>query len=219
MKTFERQRTETIEHLEKEGYIKDPRIKDAMLKVRRELFVPQGYKRDSYVDTPLPIPGGATISAPHMYAITFEAVKLRKGEKVLEVGSGSGYGAALISELVWRKGETITIEIAPEVFEFAKNNLKKAGYKNVKVICGDGSLGYEKDAPYDAVIVTAACPEIPRPLVNQLKPGGRLVAPVGGISTGQDLIYLEKTKDGEIKTKNLGSVIFLPLTGKHGYKI
>lgn len=89
----------------------------------------------------------------------------------------------------------------------------------MKVICGDGSLGYEKDAPYDAIIVTAACPEIPKPLVGQLKNGGRLVAPVGGISAGQDLIYLEKTKEGEIKTKNLGGVIFLALRGKYGWRV
>lgn len=219
MKTFEKQRMEVVEHLERIGYIKDPRIKKAMLKVKRELFVTQDYKRDAYVDMPLPIPGGATISAPHMYAITLKAVKLKKGEKVLEIGSGSGYGAALINELVGSEGRTITVEIIPEVCGFAIKNLKKTGYKNVKVIRGDGSLGYEKDAPYDAIIVTAACPEIPKPLVNQLKTGGRLVAPVGGISSGQDLIYLEKTKEGEIKTRNLGGVIFLPLTGKHGYKI
>lgn len=219
MKTFEKERIEAIEHLERMGYIKDPKIKSVMLKVKRELFVAPDYKQDAYIDMPLPIPGGATISAPHMYAITLEAVKLKKGEKVLEIGSGSGYGAALISELAGSKGKVITIEIIPEVCEFAKKNLKKAGYKKVKVICGDGSLGNEKNAPYDAIIVTAACPEIPRTLVNQVKNGGRLVAPVGGISSGQDLIYLEKTKEGEIKTKKLGGVIFLPLTGKHGYKI
>ncbi|HKZ45648.1 MAG TPA: protein-L-isoaspartate(D-aspartate) O-methyltransferase [archaeon] len=219
MKGFENERKELVEHLEKIGSLKNPEIKKAMLKVKRELFVTSEYRFDAYVDMALPIVGGATISQPYVYAITFEALKLKKGEKVLEVGSGSGYGAALISELVGKKGKTITVEIVPEVCDFAKSNLKKAGYKNVKVVCSDGSIGYEKEAPYDAIIVTAACPEIPKSLVNQLKNGGRLVAPVGGISTGQDLIFLEKDKNGEIKTKTLGGVIFLPLTGKHGYKI
>lgn len=216
MEELEKQKREVLAHLEAIGRLKSPEIKRAMLKVRRELFVLPEYKEEAWVDAPLPIVGKATISAPHMYVIMLEAVKLKPGEKVLEVGSGSGYGAALIKEIV-KRGKVITIEIVPEVCEFARKNLKRAGYKTVKVICGDGSQGFPKEAPYDSIIVTASCPEIPKPLIEQLKVGGRLVAPVGGISGGQDLIYLEKTKEG-IKTENLGPVIFLELKGKYGWR-
>lgn len=218
MEDLERQKNETMANLENLGYLKNPEVKKAMLKVRRELFVLSEYRKEAWIDTPLPVVGKATISAPHMYAIMLEAADLKKGEKVLEIGTGSGYGSALIKEIV-KGGEVVTMEIFTEVCNFAKKNLKKAGYGTVKVICGDGSQGYDKEAPYDAIIVTAACPEIPKPLIEQLKPGGRLLAPVGGITTGQDLIYLFKTKGGEIKKKVILPVIFLPLFGKFGYKV
>jgi protein-L-isoaspartate(D-aspartate) O-methyltransferase len=216
MKELEKQKLETIENLKREGRLKSKEIIEAMLKVKRELFVLPEYKNEAWLDTPLPIVSGATISAPHIYAIMLEAVKLKPGEKVLEIGSGSGYGAALIKEIV-KKGKVITIEINPEVYEFAKNNLKKAGYKNIKVVLGDGSLGYEEEAPYDAIISTAAAPKIPKPWIDQLKEGGRLISPVI-TAFGQELIYLEK-KDNRIKTKNLGPVVFLELLGKYGKKV
>jgi len=216
LKEAKKQKLETIENLKREGRLKSKEIIEAMLKVKRELFVLPEYKNEAWLDTPLPIVSGATISAPHIYAIMLEAVKLKPGEKVLEIGSGSGYGAALIKEIV-KKGKVITIEINPEVYEFAKNNLKKAGYKNIKVVLGDGSLGYEKEAPYDAIISTAAAPKIPKPWIDQLKEGGRLISPVI-TAFGQELIYLEK-KDNRIKTKNLGPVVFLELLGKYGKKV
>jgi len=220
MKELEKQRIDVVEHLERIDYLKDPRIKKAMLKVKREQFVLPAYRRDAYIDTPLPIPGEATISAPHMHVIFMSSVKLKPGDKVLEVGAGSGILLAYIKEIVGKKGKVFGIEITPEVYKFAKKNLKKSGYdKKVKLVLGDGSLGLEKEAPFDKIIVSAACPEIPRPLIKQLKSGGILVAPVGGIGGGQDLIYLEKTKEGEIKTKNLGGVIFVKLTGKYGWRI
>lgn len=218
MEELEKEKKEVISHLEATGKLKSPEIKRAMLTVKRELFVLPEYRKDAWLDTPLPIVGTSTISAPHMYAIMLEAVKLKPGEKVLEVGSGSGYGAALMKEIVGENGKVITVEIDREVAEFAKNNLKKAGYKDVKVVCGDGSKGYKKEAPYDAIIVTAAAPEIPKALIEQLKIGGRLISPVGGISGGQDLILIKKTEEG-IKKENLGPVIFLPLRGKFGFKI
>jgi len=218
MDNFEQKRKEVIENLEALGRLKSPEIKKAMMKIRRELFVTPEYKNLAYADTPLPIVGGATISAPHMYAITFEAVKLKKGEKVLEIGAGSGYGAAIAQELIGDKGLVVTIEIIKEVYEFAKKNLKIAGYDDVKIIYGDGSLGCKEYAPYDCIISTAACPEIPKPWVEQLKPNGRLVSPVGSLAYGQDFIYLKKLADGKIEKKNLGGVVFLPLTGKYGYK-
>lgn len=217
---LEKARKDVVEHLERIGYIKDPRIKRAMLKVKREFFVLSEYKLDAYVDTPLPIPGGQTISAPHMHAIFMSALKLKPGDKVLEIGAGSGILLAYMKEVVGKKGKVFGIEIVPEAYKFAKKNLKKAKYdKEVKLVLGDGSKGLPKEAPFDKIIVSAACPEIPKTLIKQLKRGGILVAPVGGISGGQDLIYIEKTKKGQIIKKNLGGVIFVPLTGKYGYRV
>jgi len=217
---LEKARKDVVEHLERMGYIKDPKIKRAMLKVKREFFVLSDYKLDAYVDTPLPIPGKQTISAPHMHAIFMSALKLKPGDKVLEVGAGSGILLAYMKEVVGKKGKVFGIEIVPEAYKFAKKNLKKAKYdKEVKLILGDGSKGLPKEAPFDKIIVSAACPEIPKTLIKQLKPGGILVAPVGGLSGSQDLIYIEKTKKREIIKKNLGGVIFVPLTGKYGYRV
>jgi len=210
---------ETIENLVAIGRLKSPEVKRAIMSVKRELFVLPGYKEDAWVDTALPIVGKATISAPHMYAIMFEEAKLKKGEKVLEVGSGSGYGAALIRELVGKEGKVITMEIEPEVYDFAKKNLKKAGYTDVKIVLSDGSIGYEKEAPYDCIIVTATAPEIPRVLIKQLRPGGRMLAPVGGTYINQKLIYVKKNEDGSLEERDVCDVIFVPLKGKFGYKV
>lgn len=217
MNYFERKRKEMVERLKELGYIKDKRIEKAMLKVKRELFVPPEYREDAYVDTPLPIPGNATISAPHMHCIYLHALELKEGEKVLEVGFGSGILLAYIKEIIGKKGRVIGIEINPETFKFGKENLRKAGYKGIKLILGDGSKGLEKEAPFDKILISAACPEVPKPLIEQLKPGGFLIAPVGGISGGQELIRLRKNE--KIKEESLGSVIFLPLVGEYGFKI
>ena len=220
MINLKKEREEVVKHLEAIGYIKDERIKRAMLKVKRELFVLPEYKQDAYVDTPLPIPGGQTISAPHMHAIFMSALKLQSGDKVLEIGAGSGILLAYMKEVVGIKGKVIGIEIVPEAYEFAKQNLKKTGYdKKVKLILGDGSNGLPKEAPFDKIVSGASAPEVPKPWIDQLKPGGILVTPVGGLSAGQDLIYVEKTKEGKIVKKNLGGVVFVPLTGKYGYKL
>ncbi len=217
MADFDKQRKLVVDNLEKMGYIQTKEIKKAMMKVRREDFVDPQYRNEAYVDTPLPIPGGVTISALHMHAIFLSALKLKPGEKFLEVGAGSGIVLAYAEELVGKEGKVIGIEYVPDAFEFAKKNLKKTGYlKKVKLILGDGSKGLPKEAPFDKILISASCPEIPRPLIDQLKPGGILIAPVGAID--QELIYLEKTKEGEIITKNLGGVIFLRLKGQFGFK-
>jgi len=209
----------TIDNLVAIGRLKSPEIKKAMMKVRRELFVLPSYKDEAWADVALPIVGKATISAPHMYAIMLEEAKLKEGEKVLEIGSGSGYGAALIRELVGKKGKVITIEIDPEVYEFAKKNLARAGYTDVKIVLSDGSVGYEKEAPYDCIFVTATGPEVPKPLIEQLKNGGRMLVPVGSISGNQELIYIKKNEDGSLEEKNICGVVFVPLQGKLGYKV
>jgi len=161
-----------------------------------------------------------------MVAIMCETLDLEVGHKILEVGTGSGYHAAICAEIVapsdedpnvW--GHVYTIERIADLAEFARKNLEKTGYSNrVTVIVGDGTCGYAEAAPYDRILVTAASPKIPDPLVAQLKVGGKLVIPVGHIHYWQDLILVTKRKDGKIETKNLGSVAFVPLVGKYGWR-
>ena len=194
--------------------VSDKKVLDAISKVDRKDFVLEEYKSSAYSDMPLPVGHGATISQPYTVAFMIEVLKLEEGNRVLEVGTASGWNAALISKIVGKEGKVITIEIVPELVEFAKKNLKK--FKNVEVVKGDGSKGYEKEGPYDAIIVTAASPKIPKPLIKQLKGGGRLVIPVGSES-GQELIKVVKEK-GKIKKESLGFFIFVPLKGKYGFK-
>lgn len=204
-----------VQFLEKCGYIKYPAVKKAMLKVKREDFVLPEYRDKAYSNTPLPIPGGMTISAEHMHAIFLSALKLKKGDKVLEIGAGSGILLAYMKEIVGEKGEVYGVEIIPETYEFAKKNLKKTGYWNkVKLVLGDGSKGLAEFAPYDKIVSSAAPREkIPKTWIDQLKLGGILVTPLGP-TYRQDLIYLEKTKEGKIIKKNLGPVIFVELIEK-----
>lgn len=155
-----------------------------------------------------------------MHAIFLEALKLRPGDKVLEIGAGSGILLAYIKEIVGEKGKVYGIEILPAAYEFAMENLKKTGYdKKVKLVLGDGSLGLPRFAPYDKILSSASSPpKIPKPWIEQLKAGGIIVTPVGPATGNQFLIYLEKTKEGKIIRKSLGSVVFVPLIGKFGYK-
>ena len=192
------------------------KVYEAIRKVPRHLFVPESYKNEAYVDTPLPIGYGQTISAPHMVAIMCELLDLREGDKVLEVGKGCGYHAAVTAEIVGKSGKVISIEYIPELAERARAILKALGYDNVEVIVGDGSKGYEKEAPYDKIYVTAAAPDIPKPLIEQLKPRGRMVIPVG--DSVQWLIIVEKDESGNVRKKNWGSVRFVPLRGEYGFK-
>ncbi|MCS7121776.1 MAG: protein-L-isoaspartate O-methyltransferase [Archaeoglobaceae archaeon] len=191
------------------------KVYKAILKVPRHLFVPERYREDSYADIPLPIGYGQTISAPHMVAIMCELLDLKDGEKVLEIGTGSGYHAAVTAEIVGKKGKVLSIEYIPELAVEAEKNLKMLGYENVIVIVGDGSKGYEPEAPYDKIYVTAAAPDIPRPLIEQLKVGGKMVIPVG--SMDQYLYVVEKDEKG-IRKWNWGAVRFVPLRGEYGFK-
>ncbi len=214
MDIYEERRRRLAERLKYELGLSE-RVYRAILKVPRHLFVPHSYREEAYIDTPLPIGYGQTISAPHMVAIMCELLDLKEGEKVLEIGTGCGYHAAVVAEIVGRKGKVITIERIPELAEMARNNLKALGYDNVIVITGDGSRGYEPEAPYDKIYVTAAAPEIPKPLIDQLRPGGKMVIPV--VDSMQWLYVVEKDRKGEIRKWNWGSVRFVPLRGEYGF--
>jgi protein-L-isoaspartate(D-aspartate) O-methyltransferase len=203
-------REETLSHLVLAGYLKSKNVIAALKAVSREDFLPEELRQHAWEDHPLPIGFGQTISAPHMYAFMLEAAQIHEGDKVLEVGAGSGYGAALLSYLVGRKGKVYTLEVVPQLVGFARTNLKKAGSK-ATVVEADGWHGYAKEAPYDKILVTAACPAVPAPLLAQLKEGGRMLAPVGGYF--QDLVLIEKTKAG-IKETPILPVLFVPLIKK-----
>lgn len=197
--------------------IHDYDVMVAFSHVPRENFVLEEQRRYAYDNSPLPIIHGQTISQPLIVVQMTEELELKKGYKVLEVGAGSGYQAALIAHIVGLEGKVISTEIIPEVADFARINLERTGIKNVEVVDWDGSTGYEKEAPYDRIIVTAACPQIPLPLIEQLKPGGIIVAPVGSLYY-QNLVKLTKYKNGRLEEKVLYGCMFVPLTGKYGFK-
>jgi len=190
------------------------RVVEAMSRVPRELFVPEELRPMAYEDRPLPIGHGQTISAPHMVAMMCDLLDLRGGMKVLEVGGGCGYHAAVMAELVGPSGHVYSVERIPELVEMARRNLERARYRNVSMILGDGTLGYSEQAPYDRISVAASAPDIPEPLKEQLRPGGRMVIPVGSYS--QDLLVV--TKNHDIRVERAMGVIFVPLIGKYGFK-
>ncbi len=196
--------------------VKDKLVLSAMRKVPRHEFVPENLRRYAYEDTPLEIGEDQTISQPYIVALMTELLGLKGGEKVLEIGTGSGYQAAILAEIA---KEVYTIEIIKSLADSAKERLKRLGYKNITVKCGDGYQGWKEYAPFDGIIVTAAPDHIPQPLIDQLKVGGRLVIPVG--SEIQELKLLIKTDKGIIE-KNIIPVRFVPMTGealeKKGFK-
>ncbi|MBN1923689.1 MAG: protein-L-isoaspartate(D-aspartate) O-methyltransferase [Nanoarchaeota archaeon] len=201
-----------LNYWKKDKIITDKKVLNAFKKVERQNFVPKYLKEFAYDDVPLHIGEGQTISQPTTVALMTQALNIKKGDNVLEVGSGSGYQAAILSELVGEKGKVFTIEYLKELYLFAKKNLKS--YKNVKVLLGDGSKGYNAEAPFDKIIVTAASPVIPPPLIEQLKTGGVLLIPVGEFI--QDMLKITKTKSG-LKKEDLGEFRFVPLKGEHGF--
>lgn len=190
--------------------IEDERVLDAMETVPRHVFVPEEYLYQAYEDHPLPIGYGQTISQPYIVAWMTELLELKPGEKVLEIGTGSGYQAAVLA--AFRDIEVYSVEIVPELAETAADRLIELGYTQVKVKQGDGYYGWEEYAPYDAIIVTAAPDHLPAPLVGQLKEGGRIVIPIGPPGGWQDL-WKFIFQDGEIQAYNLGGVAFVPFTG------
>jgi len=214
MDKFYQENRNLVKEIERDG-IKDKKVLNAILEVPRHLFVSEYSLNEAYGNYPLPINAGQTISQPYTVAFMIEALELKKGDKVLEVGAGSGWNAAIIGKIVGNKGKVIATEIISELAISAKENIKKVGLKNIKIICWDGSQGYEKEKPYDRIIVTAACPKIPAPLLEQLKVNGILVAPIGPFFS-QRMIRVIKTKKKVIKD-NLGNFVFVPLRGKYGF--
>lgn len=215
-----------IESLANQGILRSQKVMDAMQAVPRTNFLSPDSRSYDAVDTPLPIGFGQTISAPHMVSIMNEALQLDIGQKVLEVGAGSGWHAATIAEIVapngvprseW--GHIYTTEIVQGLAETARKNIMNAGYGDrITIIMGDGSKGYPERAPYDRLLVTAAAPEVPKPMVDQLKTSGIMLIPVGSYNMFQTLWKLTKEQDGKIKRENLGGVAFVPLTGEYGHK-
>ncbi|MFB3776916.1 MAG: protein-L-isoaspartate(D-aspartate) O-methyltransferase [Bryobacteraceae bacterium] len=200
------------EQIEARG-VRNPAVLKVMRATPRHLFVPEALRSQAYVDSPLPIGLGQTISQPYIVAVMTELLRPDKSSKALEIGTGSGYQAAVLAPLV---RQLYTIEIVPELAKRSAELLKQLGYTNITVRQGDGYLGWPEEAPFDRIILTAAPGEIPKALVAQLKPGGVLVAPVGGTVLGQDLIVLEKAADGKIRERSVFPVRFVPMVRGKG---
>jgi protein-L-isoaspartate(D-aspartate) O-methyltransferase len=190
--------------------IKDRRVLEVMGRIPRHLFVDEGLRNRAYADYPLPIGEGQTISQPYVVALMTEALRLKPADRVLEIGTGSGYQAAVLSEIV---KEVYTIEIRKSLADTAAKRLKALGYMNVKVKYTDGYFGWEEHAPFDAIIITAAANHIPPPLIKQLKEGGRLIIPLGSTVYYQTLTLVTKKK-GELDVEQMGSVAFVPMVGE-----
>ncbi len=216
-----------IHSLTKQGILSTPNVIRALQTVPRTKFLAADSQAYSANDTPLPIGCGQTISAPHMVAIMNEALELHTGQKILEVGAGSGWHAATIAEIVapeqaprseW--GHVHTIEIISSLAEGARKNILNTGYGDrVTIVMSDGSKGYPEKAPYDRILVAAAAPEVPKPLTDQLKTSGVLLIPVGSASLFQMLLKVTKNPDGKLDEKSLGGVAFVPLIGEYGFKL
>lgn len=190
----------------------DPKVMAVMSKVERHRFVSAELASAAYYNRPLPIGHGQTISQPYMVALMTDLMRTSRGDRVLELGTGSGYQAAVLAELV---KEVYTIEIIEPLGKQAAERLAELGYRNVQVKVADGYYGWPEHAPFDSIIVTAAASHVPLPLVRQLKPGGRMVMPVGTSFLTQHLMLIEKQADGSITTRQILPVAFVPLTGSH----
>lgn len=210
MQSIKEHLADTADHLKIDSL--SPQVEKAMQNVPRHKFVPKEFQDNAYENRPLPIGYGQTISQPYIVAIMTELLQLEETDKVLEVGTGSGYQAAILSGLV---DKVFTIEIIESLGKRAKQQLKALDYENVEVDIGDGYYGREADAPFDAIIVTAAASHVPPPLVKQLKPDGRMIIPVGSRFMVQELLLVKKDDDGNVITEQLLPVAFVPLTGGH----
>lgn len=206
---FVKERVRMVEEQIQSRGVTNPLVLESMREVERHQFVPEGSRWEAYADRPLPIGNEQTISQPYIVAFMTEAVNPKKTDKVLEIGTGCGYQAAVLSKLV---DHVYTIEIVDELAKTAKERLSKLNYTNVSVRSGDGYAGWPEQAPFDVIIVTAAPESIPPKLIDQLKPGGRLIAPVG--KDLQDLILVSKNADGSLVRRTVMAVRFVPMTGQ-----
>ena len=211
---FERLRREMVQAQLEPRKIKDQRVLEAMRKVPRHKFVPERMRREAYDDHPLPIGEGQTISQPYMVAIMTELLELRGEEKVLEIGTGSGYQLAILAELA---REAFSVERFGPLADQSRTRLRELGYRNIEIRTGDGTLGWPERAPFDGIIVTAGAPRIPPPLIEQLSEGGRLVIPVGE-ERHQELYRVVK-EGGGTRKEYFGGCVFVPLVGEHGWEI
>jgi protein-L-isoaspartate(D-aspartate) O-methyltransferase len=201
------QRRAMVERLRQRG-ITQPEVLDSMEKVPRHLFVPESLRAQAYADEVLPLGAGRTIYEPHVVALMTSLLDLQKGDKVLEVGTGSGYHAAVLARLA---REVYSVEIVPPVASQARQRLQALGYHNIEIRVGDGYQGWAEKAPFDAILLAVAPPHIPQPLIDQLRVGGRMVVPVGGLL--QDLLVITKTADG-LEKRTVIPVKLAPMTGK-----
>jgi protein-L-isoaspartate(D-aspartate) O-methyltransferase len=214
-KELERDRVTKVDGLAQAGFLKSERIRQALLTVPREDFIPRLYRDYAYDEVPLPLPGErATISCPHSYPLFYEPLGLDAGHRFLEVGLGSGYGAAVAREVVGNEGLVVSVEIDPATYTFGKSNLERAGYPDIVVVNADGGLGYRPLQPYDRIAITAACSVVPPPLIDQLVPGGKIIGPMlaGDV---QRLVLIEMTEAGPRRT-GLCDVLYVSLRGKYG---
>ena len=210
MEDYEASRRRMVEKQIMAREITDPLVINAMLKVPRHLFVPENYRHYAYSDTPVPIGHDQTISQPYIVALMTEELNVSNADRVLEIGTGSGYQAAILAEIV---KEVFTIEIVEPLGRSAEARLKELGYDNVHVMVGDGYLGWPDEAPFDRIIVTCAPTDIPEPLIDQLQEGGIMMIPVG--TAGFQYLYRVKKYMGEAETEKVIPVSFVPLTGPH----
>lgn len=212
------EREDLISKLTQIGYIKSESVKKAMLKVPREEFMTPETRNYAYLDRPIPLKKGQTISAPHMVAIICEKLDLKKGMNILEIGTGFGYNAAVVAEIVGSEGHVYTMERIEDLKNMAEKNLERTGYSdNVTVILGDGTKGFKERSPYDRIYATASAPKIPEPLKQQLKIGGRLLTPVGSDVSVQELVCIVRIDENEYRSHDLGGVVFVPMIGEHGW--
>ncbi len=211
---FARQRERMIDRQIAARGLGDARLLQAFREVPRELFVPPELEKRAYEDCALPIEAGQTISQPFIVALTIDAAGLRPGDKVLEVGAGSGYAAAVISRLV---REVVAVERIPELADLAAARLQRLGFDNVRIVAGDGSLGCAEEAPFDAILCAAAGPQVPHAWLDQLRPGGFIVTPVGAADGVQRLVRVSVGRDREVRQEALEPVRFVPLIGAQAY--
>jgi protein-L-isoaspartate(D-aspartate) O-methyltransferase len=210
---FNKENKRLIRRIKILGFLKSKKLEKTLEEIPRHLFVPENYLEHAYDDSPIDIGEGQTISQPSTVVIMTEALDVKPEHRILEIGTGSGWQAAILSKLA---KEIYTVERIEDLVEFAENNLKKLKIKNVKIFVNDGSLGLKEFAPYDRIIVTAACPDIPKNILEQLKINGKLVIPVGG-RFFQEMLVITKKKDS-LERMNLGAFVFVPLIGKYGFK-